>query len=50
MKAIEEIQTIIGQVNDISATIAGALEEQTATNNEIVRHVSDAAGNGGHRT
>jgi methyl-accepting chemotaxis protein len=41
--AIEEISSIINQVNDISNTIASAVEEQTATTNEIGRSVSDAS-------
>ena len=43
VKAITEIRAIIGQVNDISITIAGAVEEQTATTNEIGRSVAEAA-------
>ena len=43
VKAIKEIRTIIGQVNDISMTIASAVEEQTATTNEIGRSVVEAA-------
>jgi len=43
VKAIGEVGTIINQVNDISSTIASAVEEQTATTNEIGRNVSDAA-------
>ena len=43
IKAIKEIHTIIGQVHDISTTIAGAVEEQTATTNEIGRSVTEAA-------
>jgi methyl-accepting chemotaxis protein len=43
VKAIKEIREIIGQVNDISMTIASAVEEQTATTNEIGRNVSEAA-------
>jgi methyl-accepting chemotaxis protein len=41
--AIGEIATIINQLNDISNTIASAVEEQTATTNEISRNVSEAA-------
>jgi methyl-accepting chemotaxis protein len=41
--AIGEVGTIINKVNDISSTIASAVEEQTATTNEIGRNVSDAA-------
>jgi methyl-accepting chemotaxis protein len=43
VKAIREIRDIIGQVNDISTTIASAVEEQTATTNEIGRNVAEAA-------
>ena len=43
MTAIEEIGTIINQINDISNSIASAVEEQTVTTNEISRSVSDAA-------
>ncbi len=41
--AIEEIGTIINQVNDISNSIASAVEEQTVTTNEISHSVSEAA-------
>jgi len=41
--AIAHITTVIGQVNDISNTIASAVEEQTATTNEMVRNVAEAA-------
>jgi methyl-accepting chemotaxis protein len=43
VKAIKEIGAIISQINEISSTIASAVEEQTATTNEIGRNVSDAA-------
>ena len=43
VKAIAEIREIIGRVNDISTTIASAVEEQTATTNEIGRNVGEAA-------
>jgi methyl-accepting chemotaxis protein len=43
VRAIAEVGSIINQVNDISSTIASAVEEQTATTNEIGRNVSDAA-------
>lgn len=43
VKAIGEISAIINQINDISNTIASAVEEQTATTNEIGRNVSEAA-------
>jgi methyl-accepting chemotaxis protein len=41
--AIDKISQIIGQINDISSTIASAVEEQTATTNEISRNVAEAA-------
>ena len=43
VKAVEEIRGIINQINDIATTIAGAVEEQTATTNEIGRSVSEAS-------
>lgn len=43
VRAIGEVSEIINQVNDISSTIASAVEEQTATTNEIGRNVTDAA-------
>ena len=41
--AIAEVSTIINQINDISTTMASAVEEQTATTNEINRNASEAA-------
>lgn len=41
--AIREIGEVIGKINHISSTIATAVEEQTATSNEIGRNVNDAA-------
>ena len=41
--AIVEIGGIINEINDISNTIASAVEEQTATTNEIGRNVAQAA-------
>ena len=41
--AIREIGEIIGQISGIQTTIAGAVEEQTATTNEMSRNVSEAA-------
>jgi methyl-accepting chemotaxis protein len=41
--AIEQIGTIINQINDIQNTIASAVEEQTATTGEISRNVAEAA-------
>jgi methyl-accepting chemotaxis protein len=43
VSAIAEISAVINQINDISTTIASAVEEQTATTNEITRNVSEAA-------
>ncbi|MBJ7528493.1 MAG: GAF domain-containing protein [Nocardioides sp.] len=42
--AIAEISEVIGRINDIQTTIASAVEEQTATTNEIARSVTEAAG------
>jgi methyl-accepting chemotaxis protein len=41
--AIGEISTIIASINDYQLTIASAVEEQTATTNEMSRSVSEAA-------
>lgn len=41
--AIGDISTIINKINDLSSTIASAVEEQTATTSEIARNVSEAA-------
>jgi hypothetical protein len=41
--AIGTVSGIIRQINDISATIASAVEEQSATTNEMTRNTSDAA-------
>jgi len=41
--AIRQISGVIDQINDISGTIASAVEEQTATTNEISRNVAEAA-------
>lgn len=41
--AIDQISKIIGQINDISNTIASAVEEQSATTNEIARNATEAA-------
>jgi methyl-accepting chemotaxis protein len=43
VKAIAEISTIIAQINDISNTIASAVEEQTATTNEMGRNLTEAS-------
>ena len=41
--AIAEISKVIDSISDISSTIAGAVEEQSATTNEITRNVTEAA-------
>jgi methyl-accepting chemotaxis protein len=41
--AIGQIATIIDQINDTQTTIASAVEEQTATTNEMSRNVAEAA-------
>jgi len=41
--AIAQISSVINQINDISNTIASAVEEQTATTNEIGRNITEAA-------
>jgi len=41
--AIARISTIINEINEIQSTIAGAVEEQTATTGEITRSVNEAA-------
>ncbi len=43
VSAIGEITHVISQINDIQTTIASAVEEQTATTNEIARSVTGAA-------
>ncbi len=43
VKAIGTISGVINQINDISATIAAAVEEQSATTNEMTRNASEAA-------
>lgn len=41
--AIGEISQVIASINDYQMTIASAVEQQTATTNEMSRNVSDAA-------
>jgi methyl-accepting chemotaxis protein len=41
--AIGEITGIVKKINDIQSTIASAVEEQTATTNEMSRNVGEAA-------
>jgi len=47
VEAIIKITSVIGQINDITGTIASAVEEQTATTNAIAVSVTEAA-NGAH--
>jgi methyl-accepting chemotaxis protein len=48
--AINTISGVIHQINDISGTIATAVEEQNATTNEMSRNVSEAAQGSGEIT
>jgi methyl-accepting chemotaxis protein len=50
VEAITSISAVINQVNDISSTIATAVEEQNATTNEMSRNVSEAAHGSGEIT
>ena len=43
VNAIAQITTIINQISDFQTTIASAVEEQTATTNEIARNVNQVA-------
>jgi methyl-accepting chemotaxis protein len=43
VSAIEQIGAVIHQINDISNSIASAVEEQAVTTNEISRSVTEAA-------
>jgi methyl-accepting chemotaxis protein len=45
--AIGEIATIITSINDYQLTIASAVEEQTATTNEMSRNVAEASAGSG---
>ena len=44
VEAIGQITSVVGEINDFQATIAAAVEEQTATTNEMNRNVAEAAG------
>ncbi len=46
VEAIGEIGDRISQINDLSTTIASAVEEQSATTSEIARTISEAATGG----
>jgi methyl-accepting chemotaxis protein len=43
VEAIASIMSVIAEVNNISSTIATAVEEQNATTNEMARNLSEAA-------
>jgi methyl-accepting chemotaxis protein len=43
VKVIQGIAQVIGKINEISTTVAGAIEEQNAATAEISRNVSEAA-------
>lgn len=45
--AIGTVSDVINQINNISATIAAAVEEQSATTNEMTRNASEAAAGAG---
>jgi methyl-accepting chemotaxis protein len=45
--AIGTVSGVINQINDISATIAAAVEEQSATTNEMTRNATEAASGAG---
>jgi len=45
--AIGTVSDVIHQINDISATIAAAVEEQSATTSEMTRNASEAANGAG---
>ena len=48
--AIGSISAVINQINDISSTIATAVEEQNATTNEMSRNIGEAARGSGEIT
>lgn len=43
VEAIAQITSVINEINEISSTIASAVEEQTATTNEMSRNVAEAS-------
>ncbi len=47
VSAIATVSGVINQINNISATIAAAVEEQSATTNEMTRNASEAANGAG---
>ncbi|MFC6154148.1 methyl-accepting chemotaxis protein [Nocardioides yefusunii] len=48
VNAIGEIETVIRSINDYQLTIASAVEEQTATTNEMGRNVAEASSGTSH--
>jgi methyl-accepting chemotaxis protein len=46
VQSIGEIQSVFQRINEISTTIAGAIEEQAATTREISRNAAEAARGG----
>jgi methyl-accepting chemotaxis protein len=50
VEAIGQITEVIGQIHNIQNTIASAVEEQSATTNEIGRNLSEAAKGGSEIT
>lgn len=48
VEAIQQIGNTINQIHDLQTTIASAVEEQTATANEIARNVAEAARGSSH--
>jgi methyl-accepting chemotaxis protein len=47
VSAIDDIRGVVAQIDEASSTIASAVEEQTATTNEISRNIAEAARGGG---
>ncbi len=47
VSAIEQISSIVASINDYQTTIASAVEEQTATTNEMSRGVAEVASGSG---
>jgi len=45
-REIEQIHDVVGKINDFQTTIAGAVEEQTATTSAMANAVSEAASGG----
>ena len=43
VSAIDGIGGIIGEINEIQGTIASAVEQQTATTNDMARNIADAS-------